>query len=37
MTFSWSKPPDNKWGSKDEHGNWNGLVQQLIEKKADIG
>lgn len=29
--------PDGKFGNMDENGNWNGIVKQLIDKKADIG
>lgn len=29
--------PDNNFGVMDENGNWNGVVKELIEKRADIG
>lgn len=28
---------DGKFGNMDESGNWNGIVKQLMDKKADIG
>ncbi|XP_017786976.1 PREDICTED: ionotropic receptor 25a [Nicrophorus vespilloides] len=28
---------DGKFGNMDEKGNWNGIVKELIDKKADIG
>ncbi|XKL64087.1 hypothetical protein PGB90_004173 [Kerria lacca] len=29
--------PDNKFGNMDENGQWNGMIKELIEKRADIG
>ncbi|XP_045769552.1 ionotropic receptor 25a [Maniola jurtina] len=29
--------PDGNFGTMDENGNWNGIVKELIEKRADIG
>ncbi|XP_044735495.1 ionotropic receptor 25a-like [Chrysoperla carnea] len=29
--------PDGKFGNMDNDGNWNGIVRELIAKKADIG
>lgn len=29
--------PDGKFGNMDEEGNWNGVIRELIDKKADIG
>ncbi|CAH0399704.1 unnamed protein product [Chilo suppressalis] len=29
--------PDNNFGTMDENGNWNGIIKELIEKRADIG
>lgn len=29
--------PDGKFGNMDEKGNWNGIVKELMEKRADIG
>ncbi|XP_077296416.1 ionotropic receptor 25a isoform X2 [Arctopsyche grandis] len=29
--------PDGKFGDMDEQGNWNGIVKELMEKRADIG
>ncbi|XP_066145499.1 ionotropic receptor 25a-like [Euwallacea fornicatus] len=28
---------DGKFGNMDENGNWNGIIKDLIDKKADIG
>lgn len=28
--------PDGKYGFMDEEGNWNGMIRELIDKKADI-
>ncbi|XP_045485455.1 ionotropic receptor 25a-like [Pieris rapae] len=32
-----SLSPDGKIGAIDEAGNWNGIVKELMEKRADIG
>ncbi|CAF4958003.1 unnamed protein product [Pieris macdunnoughi] len=32
-----SVSPDGKYGYIDKHGNWNGIIKELIEKRADIG
>lgn len=29
--------PDGKFGDMDEQGNWNGIIKELMEKRADIG
>ncbi|CAK1555436.1 unnamed protein product [Leptosia nina] len=29
--------PDGSYGKMDENGNWNGIIKELIEKRADIG
>ncbi|XP_071055575.1 ionotropic receptor 25a [Onthophagus taurus] len=29
--------PDGKFGNMDIKGNWNGVVKELVEKRADIG
>ncbi|KAL0830384.1 hypothetical protein ABMA28_002566 [Loxostege sticticalis] len=29
--------PDGNFGTMDENGNWNGIIKELIEKRADIG
>nr|QZH55075.1 ionotropic receptor 25a [Achelura yunnanensis] len=29
--------PDGNYGTMDDHGNWNGIIKELIEKRADIG
>lgn len=28
---------DGKFGNMDENGKWNGVVRELVEKRADIG
>ncbi|XP_066245582.1 ionotropic receptor 25a-like [Euwallacea similis] len=28
---------DGKFGNMDENGNWNGIIKDIIDKKADIG
>lgn len=28
---------DGKFGNMDDKGNWNGMVKELVEKRADIG
>nr|BAR64798.1 ionotropic receptor [Ostrinia furnacalis] len=29
--------PDGNFGTMDENGNWNGIIKELIDKRADIG
>ncbi|KAI8421538.1 hypothetical protein MSG28_009573 [Choristoneura fumiferana] len=29
--------PDGNFGTMDDNGNWNGIIKELIEKRADIG
>ncbi|KAJ1526273.1 hypothetical protein ONE63_009427 [Megalurothrips usitatus] len=29
--------PDNKFGNMDEKGQWDGMIKELMEKRADIG
>ncbi|KAJ0183146.1 hypothetical protein K1T71_001122 [Dendrolimus kikuchii] len=29
--------PDGNFGSMDDNGNWNGIIKELIDKRADIG
>ncbi|XP_032516645.2 ionotropic receptor 25a [Danaus plexippus] len=29
--------PDGSFGVMDENGNWNGIIKELMEKRADIG
>ncbi|KAG6445268.1 hypothetical protein O3G_MSEX003820 [Manduca sexta] len=29
--------PDGNFGTMDENGNWNGIIKELVEKRADIG
>ena len=28
---------DEKWGSKNEHGEWNGLIKDMMDGEADVG
>ncbi len=30
-------PPDGKWGARNPDGSWNGMVNQLRIKEADVG
>lgn len=32
-----SLSPDGNFGTMDENGNWNGIIKELMEKRADIG
>lgn len=32
----WTSPEDGQWGILDENGKWNGIVEVLRTKKADI-
>ena len=34
--IEWVLPEDGKWGSKEDDGNWNGLVGLLEKKKIDL-
>ena len=29
--------PDGQYGEQDEFGNWNGIMGELVNRKADIG
>ena len=29
--------PDGQYGEQDENGNWNGIMGELVNRKADIG
>ena len=29
--------PDGQYGEQDENGNWNGIMGELVDRKADIG
>ena len=29
--------PDGEYGEADEDGNWNGLIGELVNRRADIG
>ena len=37
FTYEVTKPPDNKFGGITKDGSWNGMVKELINKRADIG
>ena len=32
----WSRPADGNWGVVDGDGNWNGLIGDLVHKRADL-
>ncbi len=36
FTFTTRKPPDGTWGSVNENGEWNGIMRELVDEKADI-
>ena len=38
MNFKYTiyKVADNQYGTEDENGTWNGMIRELIEKKADL-
>ena len=29
--------PDGQYGEQDEAGNWNGIIGELVNRRADIG
>ena len=29
--------PDGQYGEEDENGNWNGVIGELVNMRADIG
>ena len=37
FTYEVTKPPDKKFGGLTKDGSWNGLVNELQNKRADIG
>lgn len=37
LKFDYEVFPVNSFGIMDENGKWSGVVQELMEKKADIG
>ena len=28
--------PDGNWGSRDENGSWNGMIQEVYENRAQV-
>ena len=36
FSYDLSKPRDGKWGAINEHGEWNGLIKDLIDHERDI-
>ena len=37
FTYTLNTPPDNKWGSLQSNGQWNGMIKELRQKRIDIG
>ena len=37
FTYTLKPPPDNKWGSLQSNGQWNGMINELIQERIDIG
>ena len=37
FTYTLNTPPDNQWGSLQSNGQWNGMINELMQKKIDIG
>ena len=37
FSYSLKKPPDGQWGAKQADGSWNGMINLLQTKQADIG
>ena len=37
MEYELYLAPDGEYGEKDEAGNWNGVVGELVSGRADIG
>ena len=37
FTFDLRKPPDLQWGAKDSNGNWNGMINEVLNGKTDFG
>ena len=36
FTTTISLPPDGKWGSVVDDGNWNGMVGGLLDNRSDV-
>ena len=37
FTYTIEPPPDGKWGGLQPDGTWNGMIDQVINGKADFG
>ncbi|XP_055382823.1 glutamate receptor ionotropic, kainate 2-like [Condylostylus longicornis] len=37
FTYTFRLQEDNKYGSKDAEGNWNGMILEILENRADLG
>ena len=36
FTYTLQLPRDGKWGRRDEHGKWSGIVRDLMDEEADM-
>ena len=37
FSYTVNHPPDGQWGSLQSNGTWNGMINELLQKRADIG
>ena len=37
FTYTIGPPPDNKWGGQQLDGSWNGMMDQVVNDKIDVG
>ena len=37
FTYKLRRPLDGQWGALKDKGQWNGMIKELLLKKADIG
>ena len=37
FTYTIKAPPDNQWGSLKSNGTWTGMINELHQKRIDIG
>ena len=37
FTFTMKPPPDNKWGSQNADGTWNGMIYLVRNELTDFG
>ena len=37
FTYTVKAPPDNQWGSLKSNGTWTGMINELHQKRIDIG